>query len=179
MSINIEKICSPNFNYSDFLTCSETHRIAKVSNIPEQHLTYSFIKQLANDILEPCLKQFGVLKLTYGFCNQSLAREIKKRGGGIYPPLDQHAGMELKDNGDLISPRGGFAADFHCFPTASIDVAKYIVKELNFDRLYYYGSKRPLHVSVNKQFVRKIVIMQKAVSKTVPKQIREEAFLNI
>lgn len=179
MSYNEEKICSPNFNYSDFFTCSDTYRTVKVSNIPQQQPTYTFIKQLANDVLEPCLKKFGYLKLTYGFCNNALAREIKKRSGGIYPPLDQHAGMELKTTGDLISPRGGFAADFHCLPTSSLDVAKFIVRELNFDRLYFYGLDRPIHVSVNEKPVGKIVIMQMAVKRIVPKQISSRAFLQI
>ena len=62
--------------------------------------------------LNPGLKKFGRLKLTYGFCDQTLAREIKKRSGGIYPPLDQHAGMEFKKNGSLVSPRGGLLLTF-------------------------------------------------------------------
>ena len=179
MTENIENLCSPNFKYSDFIKCSDTYKVVEARNIPEQHLTYFFIKQLANDILEPCLKKFGRLKLTYGFCDQTLAREIKKRSGGIYPPLDQHAGMEFKKNGSLVSPRGGFASDFHCLPTPSLDVAKYVVKELKFDRLYYYGTDRPVHVSVNEKPVGKIVIMQKAVERTIPKQVSQRAFLNI
>ena len=101
------------------------------------------MRQLANEILEPCLSEFGTLQLTYGFCSHALATKIKKRVGRIYPSLDQHAGMEQTDNGELISPRGGFAADFHCFPSSS--KVKFIVTRLNFDRLYFYGEDRSVH----------------------------------
>ena len=77
MNENIENICSPNFKYSDFIKFDTA--VVEACNILEQHLTYFFIKQLANDILEPRLKKFGSLKITYGFCDQTLAREIKKR----------------------------------------------------------------------------------------------------
>ena len=36
-----------------------------------------------------------------------------------------------------------------------------------------------VHVSVNEKPVGKIVIMQKAVERTVPKQVSQRAFLNI
>jgi hypothetical protein len=171
--------CSRNFKYQDFIDCSDTHRLTKVENLPEMSATFDFIDQLAQEILEPCLKKFGCLKLTYGFCSQLLAREIKKNGGGIYPPLDQHSSMERNKKGELICERGGFASDFHCLPTPSLDVAKFIVSELNFDRLYYYGEGRPIHVSVNKSGARQIVIMEKVNTKVVPKRINSRRFMEM
>ena len=138
MGLKTEAFCSENFNFEDFISCSETFQNVSVENVPCLEATYEFIRQLANDILEPCLLEFGNLKLTYGFCGKNLSRAIKKGNGGIHPPLDQHAGMELNASGDLICPRGGMAADFHCLPASSLQVAKFVVETLPFDRLYFY-----------------------------------------
>jgi len=171
--------CSKNFKFDDFFTCSETFHNSLVENLPLSESTYDFISKLANDILEPCLLEFGNLKLTYGFCGQKLSQTIKKGKGGIHPPLDQHAGMEINKNGNLICPRGGMAADFHCLPVSSIDVAKFIVRTLSFDRLYFYGEDRPIHVSVNSNPIAQIVIMKKVIKRVVPHRISKENFLLI
>jgi hypothetical protein len=171
--------CSTHFKYEDFFNCSETYQATLVENSPNKASTYGFIRQLANDILEPCFEQFGALQLTYGFCGNDLSRAIRKRGGGIYPPLDQHAGMELNAAGKLICPRGGMAADFHCPPKSSLELAKFIVDKLPFDRLYFYGESRPVHVSVNKKLTAQVVLMQKARTKVVPRRISKSDFLSI
>ena len=175
----IDEYCSENFKYSDFVECSDTFNVLDISNVPRETKTYFFMRKFANEILEPCLQRFGNVNITYGFCDHSLAKEIKKRTGRIYPPLDQHAGMELNKNQQLICSRGGFASDFHCLPTSSKTLANYIVSELNFDRLYFYGSDRPLHVSVNEHPVRKIVLMMPRNIRVVPQRITEEKFLDI
>ena len=179
MASKAEEFCSENFNFEDFLSCSETFQNIMVDNVPCRDDTYKFIRQLANDILEPCLSKFGHLKLTYGFCGNKLSRAIKKGNRGIYPPLDQHAGMELNASGDLICSRGGMAADFHCLPASSLAVAKFIVEKLPFDRLYFYGADRPVHVSVNKQLTSQIVLMQKARLQIVPRRINKSDFLSL
>jgi len=171
--------CSKNFKFNDFVSCSETYQNSLVENEPFSKETFDFISQLANDILEPCLLEFGNLKLTYGFCGSELAKFIKKGNGGIYPPLDQHAGMEVNKFGDLICPRGGMAADFHCLPRSSLEVAKFIVEKLPFDRLYFYGADRPVHVSVNKELTSQVVLMQKARIKIVPRRINKSDFLSL
>jgi len=177
MSEDSETYCSAHFSYDDFLHCSETYQATRVDNLPLTAATYGFIRQLANDILEPCFERFGSLQITYGFCGHDLSRAIRKRNGGIYPPLDQHAGMELKATGGLICPRGGMAADFHCLPVSSLEVAKFIVEKLPFDRLYFYGEGRPVHVSVNDQLTTQIILMQKARTKVVPRRISKRDFL--
>lgn len=171
--------CSKNFKFNDFFTCSETYKHSSVENLPLSEATYDFISQLANDILEPCLLEFGNLELTYGFCGKKLSQTIKKGKGGIHPPLDQHAGMEINKNGNLICPRGGIAADFHCLPVSSLDVAKFIVRTLSFDRLYFYGENRPIHVSVNSNPISQIIIMKKIIKRVVPQRISKENFLLI
>ena len=50
-------------------------------------------EMLATEILDNVFDEFGQLKLTYGFCSENLRKLIKKN---IYPPLDQHAGHEIK-----------------------------------------------------------------------------------
>ncbi len=179
MASKAKDFCSENFNFEDFVSCSETFRNVSVDNVPCRDDTYKFIRQLANDILEPCLSKFGHLKLTYGFCGKNLSRAIKNRNGGIYPPLDQHAGMELNASGDLICSRGGMAADFHCLPVSSLLVAKFVVEKLPFDRLYFYGDARPIHVSVNGVLASQIVIMNKINTRIVPRRLNKETFLSI
>jgi hypothetical protein len=179
MASKPETFCSENFNFEDFISCSETFQNGSIENTPVLAETYEFIRQLANDILEPCLSEFGSLKLTYGFCGKNLSRAIKKVNGGIYPPLDQHAGMELNTSGGLICPRGGMAADFHCLPVISLQVAKFVVKTLPFDRLYFYGNSRPIHVSVNAEPSTQIVIMKKMNTRVVPQSMTVDAFLSL
>ena len=179
MASKAKDFCSENFNFEDFVSCSETFQNVSVDNVPCRDDTYKFIRQLANDILEPCLSKFGHLKLTYGFCGKSLSRAIKNRNGGIFPPLDQHAGMELNASGDLICSRGGMTADFHCLPISSLQVAKFVVEHLPFDRLYFYGDNRSVHVSVNTEPSSQIVIMKKMKTRVVPKRMAVEAFLSI
>lgn len=177
--LNAKGYCSKNFSFEDFISCSETFQNISVENVPRLETSYKFIKSLANDILEPCLAKFGNLNLTYGFCSEKLSRAIKKGNGGIHPPLDQHAGMELNANGNLICPRGGMAADFHCLPISSLQVAKFVVGKLPFDRLYYYGENRPIHVSVNSKPSSQIVIMRKVNVRVVPQRINADAFLSL
>jgi len=176
MASKAKDFCSENFNFEDFLSCSETFQNVLVENVPSLEATYEFIRKLANDILEPCLSEFGNLKLTYGYCGKDLSRAIKNGNGGIYPPLDQHAGMELNEVGGLICSRGGMAADFHCLPSPSLQVAKFVVGMLPFDRLYFYGNNRPIHVSVNAEPSKQIVLMKKMNTKVVPKRMTVDAF---
>ena len=179
MVLKTEAFCSENFKFEDFISCSETFQNTSVENVPCLEGTYEFIRLLANDILEPCLLEFGNLKLTYGFCGNNLSKAIKKGNGGIHPPLDQHAGMELNASGDLICPRGGMAADFHCFPASSLQVAKFVVETLSFDRLYFYGDDRPIHVSVNRKPVGQIVMMKKNNTRVVPRRVTVDTFLSL
>lgn len=97
------------------------------------------------------MDRFGPLALTYCFAGLDLTRRIPAR---IAPKLDQHAGYELRPDGRAICDRLGQAADCRVPDVASDVVANYIVAELPFDRLYYYGPDRPLHVSYGPQHSR-------------------------
>ena len=173
MENNLKEKVSENFQLSDFVECSDTYRQVPVSNIPKEPQTILFIKRIANDILEPCKAQFGNLQITYGFCGAELAKKID---GNISPKLDQHAGYEVNSKGNRICERGGFAADFHCLPISSHEVACFITENLTFDRLYFYGEHRPLHVSINEKNLGQIIVMQKKTLRVVPRKISSEAF---
>ena len=49
--------------------------------------------------------------------------------------------------GALVCERGGAACDFIVDDEDMREVADWIVANLPFDRLYFYGSDRPVHVS--------------------------------
>ena len=87
---------------------------------------------------------FGGIKLTYGFCSHALSKHIK---GRIAPELDQHALYERSSEGKLICDRGGAACDFIVPDEDMEEVSRWIMENLPFDRLYFYGKGRPIHVS--------------------------------
>ncbi len=71
------------------------------------------------------------------------------------------------------------AADFHCLPVSSLLVAKFVAEKLPFDRLYFYGDARPIHVSVNGVLASQIVVMNKINTRIVPRRLNKETFLSI
>ena len=166
--------CSKYFTFSDFVECSDTYKRVLCENEPKQPETYLAIKELACNVLDKVQEEFGSLKLTYGFCSSTLDKYIKKNNS---PKLDQHAGHELNSKGQPICERLGFAADFIVPSFSSLDVARYIVSSLKFDRLYYYGCERPLHVSLNKNPISQIYLMKTYDNRRVPLKISEERFL--
>jgi hypothetical protein len=59
-----------------------------------------------------------------------------------------------------------------------LEVAQWIVQHTPFDRLYFYGADRPIHVSYGPNHKREVVLMMpKEGSRAVPKVIKSEAFL--
>ena len=153
--MDINTYCSKYFKYVDFIECSETQKVVQVNNIPKQAKTFESIAYLAQSILDPVYDQFGPIEITYGLCSHNLQKHIKKN---VAPVLDQHAGSELNSKGNLICPREGFAVDFKITSTSTKLVAKYIINNLTFDRLYYYGDDRPLHVSANRKEPKSIIV---------------------
>ena len=115
-----------------------------MENLPELPESYSAIYDLAVKILDPVIDYFGVIQLTYGFCSPQLAKEIP---GRIAPSRDQHAACELNRRNNPICKRLGAAADFIVEYESMLEVAQWIVSNLPFDRLYYYGDDKPIHVS--------------------------------
>ena len=114
--------------------------------------------------------------MSYGFCDFQLSKVIKKN---IYPKTDQHAGFEKNSKGKLICERRGFASDFMIEGLSSLILAQWIVENCKFDRIYFYGETRPIHVSVNSIPAKKIVLMKFYKTKRVLLNISETNFLNM
>ncbi|NRB24582.1 MAG: hypothetical protein HRU42_13085 [Shewanella sp.] len=141
---------SRHFNYQDLIECSDTARLGKVTNIPVQDQTFDALQQLAVHLLDPIVDQFGPITLTYGFCSPELSRAIThNHNPHIAPNLDQHTCHELNSKGKLICTRLGAAVDFKVdYMAGRMDeVIVWIAENLEFDRIYYYGKSRPLHIS--------------------------------
>ena len=175
---NLDDKCGKYLTYRDFIECGETWRSLYIDNVPIQFETYSALERLAVAVLDPVIDNFGEIQLTYGVACLSLTRRIDKR---IAPRLDQHAGHELSANGTPICDRGGVACDFEVGGVDSLTVAKWLVGNTDFDRLYYYEKDRPIHVSsaaVTKgQIVR---VIRKANSQRMrPSVISRLDFLNL
>ncbi|GAA6185583.1 hypothetical protein NBRC116595_28310 [Aliiglaciecola sp. NS0011-25] len=137
----------------------ESHS-SDIPNIPRAIETKRFLEYLIAEILIPVERQFGNIKITYGFTSKELARYIAKFSPqGTAPKLDQHAGCEINSNENTVSKRSGCACDFIVSNYSMIEVTRYIVKTLNFDRLYFYGEQRPIHVSVNDAPVKHLQVM--------------------
>ena len=151
--------CGKHFSYRDFVHCSSTwHALEKegkpIANLPKQAATWNDISQLCKSVLDPATDRFGKVTLTYAFASNELDRAVRERArkDGRMPNTtrngDQHAGSELNSRGKLICGRRGIAVDFKIEGIASDVIARWIVANTPFDRLYYYGDERPLHVSV-------------------------------
>lgn len=109
------------------------------------------LQYLTENILVPLQEKFGSLHITYGFTGHSLLRYILKNSpGDMAPDIDQHASMELNSRDNRICKRDGAACDFFVdgFEDRMDEVAHYICEHLEFDRLYFYGKDRPIHISV-------------------------------
>ena len=172
--IYLESKCSKYFNFSDFFECSDTYKRVLCDNTPKELGTFKAVEYLAKEILDKVQDEFGHVNLTYGFCSFELDKHIVKNN---YPKLDQHAGHELNKKGNFICDRLGFAADFIVPNVSSLAVSRYIVTHLKFDRLYYYGKDRPVHVSLNEQPIYSVVLMRRHGSRRVPSQITNEKFI--
>ena len=133
---------------------------------------------LSNQILEPTKKIFNNLELTYCFASKELTSRISDR---IAPRLDQHASFELNTAGRRICTLGGAAADFFAPGIETRRIASFIVANLKFDSLYFYGDQRPLHVSWSEAPRRNIIEMRYSEKHTryFPVKRTELKFLQI
>lgn len=130
-----------------------------ISNVPSENSKH-FLELLIAEILIPVEREFGALTITYGFTSSELTRHIKKHASnGTAPTLDQHASCEHNLKGNQVCERGGSACDFILDNGSMADVARFITKHLRYDRIYYYGDKRPMHVSVNNEPMRHLQVM--------------------
>ncbi|MBC7005041.1 hypothetical protein BIZ37_20975 [Photobacterium sp. BZF1] len=123
----------------------------KTSNRPASEDSLTWLKQLESKLLAPIAKEFGNITITYGFTSHELIRKVLKESPAhIAPDLDQHAAHEVNTKGTRICKRDGAACDTYIdgFENQMQVIARYIIENLEFDRLYFYGSSRPLHISV-------------------------------
>ena len=174
--MNINDKCSKYFSYIDFIECSDTQKKVQIDNSPKELKTYEAISYLATTIMDPIFDQFGQPQITYGLCSHNLQKHIKK---SVAPSLDQHAGSERNSKGNLICPREGFAVDFKIENITTDHVARYIVEHLEFDRLYFYGIDRPVHVSANSEAPKRaIVVFNNLENVRTPKHITPSKFID-
>lgn len=151
-------------------------RDAGIDNLPQAPESYNALLELAEQILDPVIDWFGMIRLTYGFCSPRLARQIP---GRIDPKRDQHAAHERNRLGNLICPRLGAAVDFVIDDEDMLEVAQWVVEHRPFDRLYFYGADKPIHVSYGPEHERQVVTMLPGPSgRLVPRTVSVEAFLD-
>lgn len=152
----LDEACGATFSFRDFIECGETQLRAGVHNVPTQVETFNALHQLATKVLDPVIEYFGGIRLTYGVCCAELRRLISRR---IAPELDQHAAHELNSRGRRICARDGAACDFIVDDEDMWEVAQWIELNLPFDRMYFYGSDKPIHVSYGPSHTRMLVKM--------------------
>jgi DNA phosphorothioation-associated putative methyltransferase len=162
--------CGTHFRFKDFVECGSTWHANKPDNAPRSPETYNSFCDLAVHILDPVIEYFGSIELTYGFAGRALTRKITR---GIAPELDQHASCEVKVGGEPICDRLGAAADFLVRDENMREVMTWISANCRFDRMYFYGADRPLHVSFGPQNSGAIYEMVKtSSSRQVPRPIK-------
>jgi hypothetical protein len=136
--------CGRYLTYRQLIECGATQQSTGIANHPKQPDSYTALYELAVNILDPVIDYFGMIHLTYGFCSHELGKHIKKQ---VAPKLDQHAAHERNSKNNLICPRLGAAVDFMIEDENMREVADWIAENTPFDRLYFYGEDRPIHVS--------------------------------
>jgi DNA phosphorothioation-associated putative methyltransferase len=140
----LDELCGRTFTFRQLIHCGETWERTQLPNLPQEPETYNALVELAKNIIDPVVDYFGMINLTYGFCSPALAKNIP---GRIAPVIDQHAGHEKKRGGTHVCLRLGAAIDFLVADEDMEGVANWIIANLPFDRLYFYGRDRPIHVS--------------------------------
>jgi len=120
------------------------------SNAPVNANSKLALEFLLFEILLPLKSRFGKLVITYGFTSFPLKKFIQKASpSGTAPTLDQHSSHEINSVGKQICSRGGAACDFFIEGVPTSNIVRFITQKLNYDRIYYYGNNRPLHVSIH------------------------------
>lgn len=143
----------------DFCECTQTYRAFadQVDPYPKESASLNALSLLASEVLDPIIDHYGreSFLLTYGFCSNELRRKLVSKNpatgkpfGRVAPKLDQHSALETVDGVSLFCARGGSAADFRIVGQDSRSVMDWIVTQaLPFDRMYFYGSDRSIHIS--------------------------------
>jgi hypothetical protein len=163
--------CGVNLRFRDLIECGETQSEYRIANLPKEPASYAALVQLAQCVLDPTWKQFGPIRLTYGFCSLELLNKIASR---VAPKLDQHSSHERRPNGRYICERLGAACDFLIPGRDMRDVANWIYYNTPVDRVYFYGNDRPVHVSYSENRAHQFVAFTVTDDgKRVPKVVRQ------
>ncbi|MBC7489074.1 MAG: DNA phosphorothioation-associated putative methyltransferase [Glaciimonas sp.] len=141
---DIDTKCGRFLSYRMLIECGETWENIKIDNSPRQADSFTALYDLATNILDPVIDYFGMIRLTYAFCSAALGKKIP---GRIAPKLDQHASCELTRMKTPICSRLGAAVDFFVEDENMLEVAEWISVNTPFDRIYFYGIDKPIHVS--------------------------------
>lgn len=154
---DLDAPCGHYLTYRQLIECGETQARTGLPNLPKEADSYTALLELAVNVLDPVIEYFGMIKLTYGFCSPALARQIS---GRIAPELDQHAAHEHNRRGQFICERLGAAADFLVDHEDMKEVADWVAANTPFDRLYYYGPAKPIHISYSTNCATEFVEMR-------------------
>ena len=164
----LDEACGRHLTFRALIEAGETWCRLRVPNLPEQPATWAALRRLAEWVLDPVIEEFGPIQVTYGFASLALARHVP---GRIDPSRDQHAGHELRPDGRPVCTRLGQAADFAAAGVCSGRIAAWIASRKDFDRLYFYGPGKPLHVSIGPERAQAIVAMSEGPSgRRVPRR---------
>ena len=174
---DLDDPCGVNFCYRDLIECGETQAATGMTNIPKQAASFNALYDFAVNVLDPAIDYYGMIQLAYGFCSPELAKKIS---GRIAPNRDQHAAHELNRLCSPICKRLGAAVDFIVEDESMLEVAQWVVANTSFDRLYYYGDDKPIHVSFGPNHDRQIVRMVSFESgRLVPRVVSSKHFLEL
>jgi DNA phosphorothioation-associated putative methyltransferase len=165
---DIDGKCGRNFRYRDLLECGETWQSLRLPNLPASAESYNALNDLAFKILDPVVEYFGPIELTYAFASPALTRHIKRR---ISPGLDQHAAHEVSRSGRLVCERRGAAVDFLVRDEDMREVAKWIARNCQFDRMYFYGATKPIHVSIGPDNSATVYRLDERGSRRIPRHV--------
>ena len=168
---NLDELCGAHLTYRRLIECGEAQARTGIANIPKEADSFSALHDLGVNVLDPVIDYFGSIKLTYGFCSPELRKHIHAR---IAPELDQHAAHETNRVGNFICPRLGAAVDFLVEDENMFEVSEWVQKNTPFDRMYYYGPDRPIHVSFGPQQNREVINMVQIGGKLIPKKRRSD-----
>lgn len=164
--------CGRYLTYRQLIECGETQQATHLTNLPIAPESYTALYELATQILDPVIEYFGMIKLTYGFCSPQLARKIPNR---IDPRIDQHSAHEINRAGKPVCARLGAAVDFLVEDENMQEVLDWMISQLPFDRIYFYGPDRPLHVSYGPERNGEVVEMKRGPSgRLIPRVIRRK-----
>ena len=133
-----------------------------IHNNPKEAESINSVISIIKEILLPIYRHFGNINITYGFVSSELNRYIQKHSSsGTCPSIDQHSASELNQANNNICKRHGLACDFFVegYESEMDTIMLFIVKNLEFDKIYYYGKNNPIHVSVGNKSEKHLQIM--------------------